>query len=686
MITRPSVVAKELIAFAYVQEEYAKTGDITLGLMPIFAPIIHESEGQLFDAGQFAIAVQAKYDIAMRPIVAEGLIPKLFEAGLIIQEEQVQHVAVYRCAAGVHGSIPQTDDVEQIFNDFSSFAEKELLKHSIAVSKDDLKNAFAQRLMNLQFQHELNGTPLPTQSTDRGNDNQRVVAVDILCADYIVALSEKNPVQFELLIKMAAGALIADVVLTLQQPTTCADLSDLTVVLDGPLILDMLNMNTEAHKKFGHDLLEMMKAAKVKLLTFSHIVDEMHGSIMAPLSAYTNGADAYGPLANRLRQTPGHAAYARAVVESLNDFIEHLDIEIIDADAAYSADCMKYCTDENEDSLRNSLGPLHDRVEARIIDAKSIASVMRMRGSVNSKASVIDAKIIFVTRNAQVVNRSTICLLGNGLIAPDDVPPGILDRHLAVVLWLCLGGSSATLTHDKLLANCMDALYPRPNLLYSVRKFIENLDLEKSRVFEALMRDKRAQSCLLHRTLGYAQAVTQDNMAELLDELRRCTVAEVSEAARLREVALQEQHNQQYASQAAALDSVRSDAGKLQREKEALIAQLDAADMAAIERACKTARRIEMLMKGGIVICYILSVAIVTYLSSIAGGPLVYLLCGIVAAVGFWHIPKKLFKGIVDRAREEKLNEEIAKSNVKDWDMRFHIDRDSCKGSKITKE
>jgi len=76
-------VSKELIAFAYVQEDYQKTGDITKGLMPLFAPIIHDQAGSIFDASEFAKKVQDKYDIAMRPIVAESLIPKLVESGLL---------------------------------------------------------------------------------------------------------------------------------------------------------------------------------------------------------------------------------------------------------------------------------------------------------------------------------------------------------------------------------------------------------------------------------------------------------------------------------------------------------------------------------------------------------------------------------------------------------------------------
>ncbi|MDP3296136.1 MAG: hypothetical protein Q8N09_00835 [Thermodesulfovibrionia bacterium] len=79
--------SKELIAFAYVQEAYQKSGDITTGLMPLFAPIIHARSGQIFNPTDFAKAVQEKYDIAMRPIVAESLIPKLVEASLLKKEK-----------------------------------------------------------------------------------------------------------------------------------------------------------------------------------------------------------------------------------------------------------------------------------------------------------------------------------------------------------------------------------------------------------------------------------------------------------------------------------------------------------------------------------------------------------------------------------------------------------------------
>lgn len=47
-------ISKELVTFAYVQEEYERTGDITAGLMPIFAPIIHEMSGQIFMAKKFS--------------------------------------------------------------------------------------------------------------------------------------------------------------------------------------------------------------------------------------------------------------------------------------------------------------------------------------------------------------------------------------------------------------------------------------------------------------------------------------------------------------------------------------------------------------------------------------------------------------------------------------------------------
>jgi hypothetical protein len=682
-------ISKELVAFAYVQEEYKRTGDITAGLMPIFAPIIHEMSGQIFKANKFSEKVQSKYGIAMRPIIAESLIPKFVEAGFLIKDEHSPNVAVYRCASGPMIEKQKAEDhIEELLNHFSCFAAEALSRQKVTLPTTLLKEGFIQRLMEMQFIHELDADTKSTQMSSIGKSNDVIIdgvdadqlelALDVLSAEFITTLAKEDPVRFSFLERMICGAMIADVVLTLQQPAADTNLSGLTVVLDGPLIMDRLDLNTPESAQYAQDLLDMLKSAHVKLITYKHIVKEIYGSIYAPLTSYINGEWAYGPLAARFQLDPTHITYARAVCDSLDDFISHLDINIVDAKQFMSEDYLSYCPVEVEDSIRNCIGPLHEQVDRRIRDASSIASVMRMRKGYRSKASITDSKYIFVTRNIQVALYANKCLFAKALIGIDDVPPCILDRQISCVLWLCLGGSTENLTRKKLLANCMDALYPSPNLISRVSKFLAKIAPSKAQIFEALMKDKRAQRCLIHKTLGYSLTVSEDNVEELLEEIKRSTAKEVEQEAQQRERAMREEHERQIAIQNEELCRVRNSADKLQEEKARLAAKQDEVVQSSLERACRSARTVERKRKALILLLYGLAVVAAAYHSNAFDRVWTSIISAVLAIFGFWFVPEKLFKRWIDSAWQKKFNHEIKASKIEDYSSRFQIDRNKC--------
>lgn len=676
-------ISKELVAFAYVQEEYKRTGDITAGLMPIFAPIIHEMSGQIFKANIFSQRVQSKYGIAMRPIIAESLIPKFVEAGFLIKDEHSHNVSVYRCASGPVIEKQNAEDlIEELLDDFSFFATEALRQQNISLSATLLKENFIQRLMEMQFLHEFHDNAKSKQipsngegSDDKVNSDQVALALDVLSAEFITTLGEEKPERLIFLERMTSGAMIADVVLTLQQPAADTNLSDLTVVLDGPLIMDRLDLNTPESKQYAEDLLDMLSGAHVKLITFRHVVQEIHGSIYAPLTSHINGDSTYGPLAARFRLNPNHVVYARAVCDGLDEFIENLDIDIVDAKDFINEDYLSYCPEEVEDSIRNCIGTLHEKVDRRIRDALSIATVMRMRREHRSKASITESKYIFVTRNIAVALCANHCLLSKSAIGIDDVPPCILDRQIACVLWLCLGGSMENLTRKKLLANCMDALYPSQNLIFQVSKFLTMIAPNKAQIFEALMKDKRAQRCLIHKTLGYSLTVSEDNVEELLEEIKRSTAQEVELEAKQRERAFLEEHERQLAIQNEELCRVRENAAKLEEEKEKLTAKQDEFVRFSLERACRAARTVEWQRKGLIVVLYILALISAAYYSNNIWASII---SSVLAIFGFWFVPEKLFKRWIDRAWQQKFDSEIKASKIEDYDSRFSIDRKKC--------
>jgi general stress protein CsbA len=270
------------------------------------------------------------------------------------------------------------------------------------------------------------------------------------------------------------------------------------------------------------------------------------------------------------------------------------------------------------------------------------------------------------------------CFLSKGLINIDDVPPCILDRQVACVLWLCLGGSADNLTRKKLLANCMDALYPNPNLVSQVSNFLSKIAPAKAQIFEALMKDKRAQRCLVHKTLGYSLTVSEDNVEELLDEIRRSTAQEIEQDARRREKVLREDHERKIAAQNEELCHARENAVKLQEEKSILAAKQDEVAQSLLERACRSARNAERRRKALILVLYGVALIAAAYYSNLFNNLWTCIISAVLALFGFWFVPEKLFKRRIDSAWQKKFNHEIKASKIEDYGDRFQIDRNKC--------
>ena len=86
---------RTVIAFAYVHDQFTKTNDIAVGLIPLFAPIISARAGKPFDPMQFVRDVKTLYDLDMHPYVAEELAPSLAQHGYLIAERRVGSTPQY---------------------------------------------------------------------------------------------------------------------------------------------------------------------------------------------------------------------------------------------------------------------------------------------------------------------------------------------------------------------------------------------------------------------------------------------------------------------------------------------------------------------------------------------------------------------------------------------------------------
>lgn len=677
----PSASARELIAFAFVEEAYAKTGDLVSGLVPLFAPVLARKPHRRFDPAEFAADVQQTYDIPMSPLVAAGLVEKLAEAKLLTLAEGEAHT--YRIAPSPSaGKAFDETEIDGLLAAFSEFANGSLARFASKQDPEVLATAFLQRLTSAQFlsftdRREKNYYRGQTLTLRRVEDDQQDAfqldqALDVLSAEFALRKLEDGGASAELLARLMSGAIIAEVVLTLQTPSSSDVLAELTVVFDGPLILDYLDLSTPELRDYANDLFNVVGKAGVRKSVFRHTVEEMKGTLRGPLDALQRGELPFGPLGNRIRIDTSHAAYAREALTNLEGRLEELAFEILDADAFVTPERMQYCADATEEGLRNNVGPVMENLERRIRDARSVATVLRLRQEACKARSIADARWVLVTRNDAVAKRSHGFLVFRKLMERDQVPPAITDRQLAGYLWFTVGGSLGALSRKKLVANCSNVLNPRTDVVSKVRQYLTELDSDKANLFTALMRDQRAQRCLVHATLGFPSAVTSDNAEQLLEEVRLSVAAEVREEAARREAQLRAEHDEFVADLAQqhqeevfrreggllaaqnALEEQRResderllehqrDMSQLEKRLDVLASSIVADIDARVQRAASEARRKTVALKVVLVVGYLILVGLAAWFTP---GDRVYALgvTLLLALLGFWIVPQIAFE------------------------------------------
>ena len=672
---------RELVAFAFVEEAYSKTGDLVAGLVPLFVPILAKRANRRFDPAEFSGAVEKAYDIPMSPLVAAGLAEKLAEFRLLRVDPSEPHT--YRVEPSAHVETPLDDSgIDQLLASFSQFASEALTKIDLHVPTDYLQTAFLRRLTSVDFlsfvdRREKNyykGKKLVLH--DVVDDEQDAVhldqALEVLSAAFALQTIEQGGSGADLITRLTGGALIAEVVLTLQVPSSSAALNNLSMSFDGPLILDFLDLSTPELHDFSKDLFALIEKAGIRKFVFTHVVTEMKGTLRGPLEAVQRGETPFGPLGNRIRGDSSHAGYARATLDNLESQLITMGFEILDADSYVTDDLTVFCDLATEEGLRNTIGPLHTNLERRIRDARSIATVLRLRGDSQHSKAIADAKWLFVTRNDVVASKSSSFVVFKNLLKKDDVPAALTDRRLAGYLWFAVGGNLGNLSRKKLIANCSYVMNPQTDLVSKVRQYLTELDPKKAEIFMALMRDQRAQRCLVQSTMAFPSVVGLDNVDELLEVVRLSTAEEVLATAEQRVAVLTRAHNEALAaatkrhadeeferqSQILELEEVHANhrqaaekavtlrdgqigdlANRLSEIEVAANADIDS----RIQKAVRSAKNATKLLKWTLFITYLIAVGAAYWYAPTEKNPSFFVVTVLLAAIGYWMTPAYIF-------------------------------------------
>ena len=528
-----------LIAYAFLAQTSRGEGNLVAGLAPIFKPIASMKTGEKFDIDEFSQLLDQLYGLKIHPWAIEDLLPQLEISGLLerVTECDGVHIYVYKDIEGEFNAVSE-EDIQRVLDRFVEFASILLEDNGLPVARKALESAFLAQLVEMSFISVLlnpdrskedrrsSSTLSLKKSKEQSQweeDKSTKAKVEVICASFIVEIYHTDETLYDLVMQIATGAILSEVILNIQDPGETSSLDGLTVVLDSPFLMSALGLTGEEDYQFASEICNQLKENGATLAAFDHSVAELIDNLKGVISS-TNSGVGYGPTARRLKNE-GFATYVNGVINNVELILEQNEIEVL---SKVDEEHFRYFTHEQQENFQSGLGYYHNGL-AQHRDAQSVAElVRRRRGKQVKMGRFQSAGLVFITENTDVVDKATKFLKRHNLYNDGEVPPALSEKYLAGLLWALYGGKGSELTKNLLLANCAAALEPRNDVINRMHQFLKDIDDKQMDLFSALMTNERAGQYMMQASLGDSSLITDRNAPQVLERMQNALIEKVT--------------------------------------------------------------------------------------------------------------------------------------------------------------
>ena len=459
--------------------------------------------------------------------------------------------------------------------------------------------------------------------------------------------------------------------------------------LDAPFVMDALALCGRDRETNAKQIIEGLTTMSCRVRVLSHSCDEIRDNLQGVLRR--SPGQRFGPTADAMRRSELNLEYAQAVCANPDHFIQNeIGLEVLRWNMDLYPNEHVYFPSKDYEDLLGTLH-FHTNISARERDAQSIAVIMRRRSGSQSR-DVFKTKFFLITRNHLLAHCAREFCVQRGHLREHEEGPVVTQRRLAALLWLTLGAQDRQeLTRRQLLVACERVSQIRPELIDGAMKKLKKVQEADLPKLEALLTQPRSTQMLMDLTLNRQEVVTEENIEEILDMMRKATAEELElekkkEIRDIRrsaqgEVAEQKEHRvraeKSLASKKEELAGVRS---LLQQNEQRDMDMLQnwADDAAGFQsRALRLEKALLLLLALGLVIAgWLLDTdAMPQYAGFIAW---------VLAALTFFfaiasinpRLPNVL-RPWISRTRDKRFGEKIKKAGRADLLERYEVDWES---------
>jgi hypothetical protein len=381
-----------------------------------------------------------------------------------------------------------------------------------------------------------------------------------MCARFVQHLMKTRPDFVPHLTRLSSIALLTEVVEDFIKPTHVQTNTDLTIILDAPIALDLLGCSGKALKDDIVTVVNALRNVGASFIVFPVSCIEMQHNIRSMLSLPIEQRRGYTH--NALIKKEVAQDFVLAVANNPEKALEGVGVSVRQISLDQYPNLHRHFTEAHYEDFYQSI-TWGNNVPAREHDATCMALTMRLRdGKQNS--DLFKTRYVMITRNPTFVNHARNYCLQNRMINRLQEGPIIHARDLATTAWLRTGlGANETIPRGHLIATCDRVLQVRPEVRHALAAQLAQVTPDRLEQLNLLMQDSRSVQKLADQTLNDESIVTAANAEHLLEVMREATAEE-----------LREKHEAQLASERrAARASLQEATSEVSRLNEA-VAQL----------------------------------------------------------------------------------------------------------------
>ncbi|MBT2547219.1 hypothetical protein [Arthrobacter sp. ISL-65] len=503
--------ASALIGYAVLRANYnAEAPSYLDNFQPFILSVLARSGKPFLEKSLISEIIHDEFGISIPSLVVGKLIRRTNRAGLTTA---IGQDAVAITDEGLKSAPAISEEVklyerkqQELVEHFRTFVENSYPNH-VDFLLEDLGQALAEYFDRQAVPLLNEGLRGRARSTDDGH------GLDFLVSAFVSRLAQSDQARFAYVVEAAKGAMLASV-LVLDTSGLSESLSQLSLVLDTPVMMDALGFHGPIPEAAAAQVLTLARNQGAKLVTFEHSVGEVQGileSIEASLRRGSSRSTAAGYLHfAETGKTPVDLAVHRGQVSSK---LKDLGVKVIARPDNY----YDHGLDEGqlEDLIQKKVRYWQDAT--RVNDVMSLSSVHRLRHGTRDK-SLERCRAVLVSSNTSLVAAAV-----QFERARAGFPLAITIEALASILWVRTPAAASDVPKQVLLAAAYAGMQPSVSLWSRYLDEVEKL--EKS---DAVTTDEAiilrsspvSRETIMEETLGDPDAITAESPKEVLSRIK----------------------------------------------------------------------------------------------------------------------------------------------------------------------